>query len=518
MFKRVNRSVKSSDIILPAPVGGLNKKDAQVNMSITDAIEMDNYIPGLDSVELRPGYALYAKLGEFSNSNKVETLAYYNTAENKKLIAVFGQYVYSIEPKKATKYENVLFTKTKCQTAQYQNRLFFVNGADTPKVYYIDENGVEHFEDWSFTGDDLDDEKIINVGISHEFLWFVEKKSTRAWVTTVAGNISGTLESFDTAQILKWGGYLVSIFNWTVDGGTGIDDYTCLLSSEGEVLIYKGYNPNDASNWTLIGSYKLSKPIGYQCTMAYQGDVVIITEDGYMPLSKVLSANNAGLSVSAFSDKISGLVLERSRLYKNQEGWQSIIYGKRGYGIFNVPIGADFEQHVININTGAWCRFTNIRAFCWCLYNGDLLFGSDNEIYKFDEVWSDNGLPIEAKVAQAYSNLARNGLKKIVLLNPKVKSSRDFNLMIWTNMDYNDDERDYYVKVSQTKEGGAKWNETKWNEKAWKSLKTRKMQNQWIANSATGFKASVVFKTKTSGNQIKWYETGLRVETGTGIV
>ena len=160
----------------------------------------------------------------------------------------------------------------------------------------------------------------------------------------------------------------------TVDGGTGIDDYTCLLSSEGEVLIYKGYNPNDASNWTLMGSYKLSKPIGYQCVMQYQGDVVLITQEGYIPLSKALSTNNTGFSSVAFSDKISGLVSERARFYKDFEGWQSLIYTKRGYGIFNVPLGEQFEQHVINVATGSWCRFTNIRAFCWCLHGSCSFF------------------------------------------------------------------------------------------------------------------------------------------------
>ena len=49
-----------------------------------------------------------------------------------------------------------------------------------------------------------------------------------------------------------------------------------------------------------------------------------------------------------------------------------------------------FEQHVINLNTGAWCRFTNIRAHCWGLFNGRLYFGSDNGVFLFDEGYADN--------------------------------------------------------------------------------------------------------------------------------
>ncbi|HCU59132.1 MAG TPA: hypothetical protein DIC64_04035 [Alphaproteobacteria bacterium] len=518
MYKMISRRGKSADFILPAPVGGLNKRDPIISMNQTDAMEMDNYMPLQNSVQLREGYEKYALIGGFEKTKKVETLVSYHTAQTSRMIAVFGGKAYRVTKENAIRYENVAFAKSRCQTVQYQNRLYLMNGVDAPKVYFVDENDAEHFENWAFEGENLPENQIISAAVSHEFLWFVEKNSTRAWVSTVAGNIAGTLKAFDVAQVLKWGGCLQAVFNWTVDGGQGIDDYTCLLSSEGEVLIYKGYNPNDADNWTLVGSYKLGKPVGYQCTMAYQGDVVIICEDGYVPLSKALSANNAGTSTIAFSDKIKGLVSERIGAYKNLEGWQSLIFGKKGYAIFNVPVANSFEQHVININTGAWCKWTNIRAFCWCLYDGELYFGSDNSVFKFGGTYSDNGMAIEGKVMQAYSDLGTNVLKKIPLLKPKIKSSKNFKLKIWTNMDYEDEDTDYYVNIGEKETLTARWNEAKWNEALWQSGKTRRMQGQWVANSATGFKASVVFKTSTSANLIEWFETGLRVETGTGIL
>jgi len=518
MKKVVNRKVKSFDVNLPAPVGGLNKRDPLIVMAESDAIKMDNYIPTINSVELREGYQKHCSLGTFSNTSKVETLCAYHTSEHSKLIAVFGGKAYDVSLALSVEYQNVSFSKSRCQTVMYKNRLFFLNGVDMPKVYYIDDENVQHFENWGFSGENLQALKIINAGVSHEFLWFVEKNSTRAWVSTVGGNVAGTLSAFDTADVLKWGGKLVSVFNWTVDGGQGIDDYTCLLTSEGEVLVYKGYNPNDADNFELIGSYKLSKPIGYQCVTAYQGDVVIITEEGYLPLSKALSLNNAGFSAVAFSNKINGLVQERTTSYKNEEGWQGLIYGKKGYGIFNVPIGNAFEQHVINISTGAWCRWTNIRAFCWCLYNGELYFGSDNNVFKFGGTYADDGLPIEGQIEQAYSNLKTDGLKKVVLLKPKIRSSQDFKLMIWTNMDFDDSPKDFYVTVGSANTDSAKWGVAQWNEAMWYSTKTRKMQGQWLLNAATGFKASVVFKTTTKGNLIEWFETGVRVETGTGLI
>jgi hypothetical protein len=52
----------------------------------------------------------------------------------------------------------------------------------------------------------------------------------------------------------------------------------------------------------------------------------------------------------------------------------------------------------------------------------------------------------------------------------------------------------------------------------WATDKVSEVQSQWIMNSAVGVKASVVFKTKTKGVMIDWFETGIRYEVGSGIV
>ena len=170
MYKINNRRVKSADFILPAPVGGLNKRDPLVRMDLTDAIEMDNYMPTENSVELREGYERYVRLGDFSNTKKIETLACYNTAEHKKMIAVFDGKAFDVLTTTATQYQNVSFTKCRCQTVQYRGHLYFMNGVDKPKVYYIDDENIEHFENWGFEGEDLPENQIVSCGVSHEFL------------------------------------------------------------------------------------------------------------------------------------------------------------------------------------------------------------------------------------------------------------------------------------------------------------------------------------------------------------
>lgn len=107
------------------------------------------------------------------------------------------------------------------------------------------------------------------------------------------------------------------------------------------------------------------------------------------------------------------------------------------------------------------------------------------------------------------------------MLNPRTKSSAVFRLNIYTNMDFDDNEREYAENIGVS--NGAKWNKSKWSHlehqigTKWSTLKGV-VRSQWIANNATGFKASLVFKTKTKGNLIEWYNTGFRFEQGSGIV
>ena len=82
-------------------------------------------------------------------------------------------------------------------------------------------------------------------------------------------------------------------------------------------------------------------------------------------------------------------------------------------------------------------------------------------------------------------------------------------------------EKDYAENISHN--SISKWNNVKWSSLSnpigtrWATLKGT-IRSQWIANSATGFKASIVFKTKTRGNLIEWFDTGVRYENGNGLL
>lgn len=512
----VNRGAVSQTCSVPAPIGGLNARDSLDKMAVDDAIVMDNYIPLDTKVVLRKGYCKYAALPD-----KVSTLMCYNVSGANRFLAFCGGNVYNISSKQNVTVYGKSFHSSIWQWCQFKHRLIMVNGSDAPQTFYIDDEGQTHFEDLAVSGEGLVAQKLVNVCVSKQRLFFVEKGSLNIWYSSGVGEVQGTLNKFDLSTIARDGGELVAVASWTQDGGQGIDDLTVFITSEGEVMVYAGSNPNNAADWSLKGVYRMSRPIGYRCVIPYQGDVVVISEDGYIPLSKALPLDKTNAALASFSDKIRGLVLERTRAGKNKFGWQGIIYGRGGYAIFNVPTNQTFEQHVVNTATGAWCRFTNIPALCWCGFGGRLYFGAKDGVYLFDEGYSDDKLHICGHVEQAYSNLGTAALKRIQLLNPRTKSSTRYALVIYTKTDFGDENKNFAENIGHS--GQTKWNEAKWSTldrpigTRWATLKGR-IRSQWIANSATGYKVSIVFKTKTRGNLIEWYDTGVRYEAGSGLL
>jgi len=54
----------------------------------------------------------------------------------------------------------------------------------------------------------------------------------------------------------------------------------------------------------------------------------------------------------------------------------------------------DFQQHVFNTETRAWCRFTGQNALCWGLYNDNLILALRLERSSRLTVHDDNGAAI----------------------------------------------------------------------------------------------------------------------------
>ena len=493
---------------VPAPIGGLNTRDAPDMMEQSDAIRLDNFFPGSTDVSLRNGYTSHAT----GLPSTIQSLMAYSSGATNKLFAASGSAIYDVTSSGAVGGAVV----TSLSNAQFQHVnftisgggfLFIVNGADAPRHY----NGST----WatpSLSG--VTGSTINNVTVFKERLFFCINNSLSFGYLPI-NNVAGTVATFNLGSIFNMGGFIQAIGQWTRDGGSGPDDYIVFITNHGEAAIFSGSDPSDAAKWSLVGTFKLPRPIGKRCFINVNSDLVLISEQGFMPLSQTL-VTGENSPAKAISDKISGSILQSVNSFSGTFGWQAIIYPKGQYGLFNVPTSTvgDFDQYVVNVSTGAWGRFTGQNAYSWELLNGELYFGENTKVFKADDGDSDDNSAIQgdAKTAFIYYG-GRGSPKRFTAIRPVMGSNADLPVSIGFDVDFNDGTSVYTPSSATTT--GSEWDTATWDEATWGG--TVQTQKVWRSVADIGWNAAIRIRTSTTAQSIKWHATDVYFERGRGL-
>ena len=390
----------STSMAMPPPLGGWDTRESLADMPENHAVILDNWFPDTDKVTVRRGYSSYATGMTGDVESLIEYVPLSGTGE---LFAANDGKIYDVTATGAvgaavvSGQTNDRWQHVNMGTSAGQFvRLF--NGDDTPQLY----NGST-WATTAITGSGLTAANLIWGNIHQKRLWTGEKNSMDAWYLSV-NSVSGAATKFALGGIARLGGYIMAMGTWTRDAGDGLDDVAVFITSEGEAIVYQGTDPASASTWGLIGVFRIGKPIGRRCVVKAGSDLVIVTQDGFMPLSAILTLDQSQARLASLSDQINRAVNDAVRDYGSLFGWQPILYPKATMLIFNIPQSAtEFHQYVFNTITGAPCRFTENNAICFGLMNDNLYFGgTDGVVYKFDDGKSDGGSNIEADGLQAF--------------------------------------------------------------------------------------------------------------------
>jgi hypothetical protein len=261
-------------------------------------------------------------------------------------------------------------TGNRWQTVNFRDRLICVNGLDVARQY----DGTT-VSDAVYTGPTTPSD-LVHVTSFKNRLYFAERNSARIWYGAVDA-ITGALTSFDVQSILTRGGNIEFITNWSRESGSGFGDLLVIVSNLGEVVVYSGASPADSA-WTLVGRIDLPVPLGRRAFVPRGNDVIIITERGGIPLSKALALGENVGNYDTITDIIQNAFNDAARAQPDAFGWEGLIYPRGRYGLINVPISESLTSHqyIVNLDTGAWCRFKGQDAYCWSLHKERLFFGS----------------------------------------------------------------------------------------------------------------------------------------------
>lgn len=460
----VNRGPKQQAFVVPAPVGGWNTRDPLSNMDPRFAVTLDNWFPNQAEVRLRRGHAEHKS----GLTGSFETLPIYTAATSSKMFGIRGGSIY--DATSAGSFGAALvsgLTNSRWQWVNFGTSggqfLVMVNGADDPRIY----DGSTWGTTPAVTG--VTPSSLVHLCVHQRRIFFVEKNKLKFWYLSV-DSVGGGASGFEIGSLCPRGGYLQAIGSWTRDGGSGPDDILVLVTSEGDVVLYSGTDPSDATAWTLVGRFQIAKPIGRRCLLNVGGDLLVLTVDGVIPLSVLLSGKDeAQLAELSLTKTIARAVSDAAVTHGSKFGWEMVTYRAGNMLIVNVPTGenATAQQFVMNLQTGAWCRFTGLNANAWVEYQGNLYFGAnDGAVYQADTGESDNGSDITGDCKPAFNYMGNPALRKTFLeARPILSASGVALYAMQFCVDFED--RAPSTVPSSTQAAGTAWDDGAWDTFAW---------------------------------------------------
>ena len=506
---------KSSSTSLAAPIGGLNARDSVANMAPTDAVVLENWFPKTTSVDIRAGYTawntftgicqtvmVYSGVSAtkvFSCVKNGSTYSIYDSTSSGALSsAVVGGGGATVEALTSARFDYQSFGTTG------GNYFVAVNGTDTPLQY----DGTNWIAS-AMTG--LTTANLVSVGVFKRRLFFIQKNTLDMWYLPV-DSITGALARFNLGPLFKLGGTINSIVTVTDATEGNMEDYIGFLSSEGEILAYRGTDPSVAASWILAAHFRIGRPVctGNRTWCKVGTDAFVLCADGVYPLRKAIQADNrsGGLAVS---DKIRNLINSDVQSYGTLKGWQVLFHPTGAKLIVNVPTTEDLVsyQYVMNTQTGAWAKYTAWNAFNFEVAKDTLYMGGNGVTVKADSGSTDGIDPIAFDARQAYNYLGSRGrLKHVKMMRPILGLDQSINLAIGVDTDYaaNFNSTSRTVTGGGTDVWGGIW-DTTWSGSV-------EVSSKWYGIIGDGHAIAPHIKGSTSGTVLSWSATDLIYESG----
>ena len=489
----------------PPPYGGINLRDDVSAIQPNQARFLDNWLPDSGALKVRPGFEAYAS---GVGSGEVETLTTFEGTGAEKMLAGANGDIFDVSSSgSATELTGAItdFSEDRWQHANFNNRLFFVNGVDAP----LDYNGSAiATTSWSGTGLTISD--LVNVANVRNRLWFCENGSADVWYGGI-GSITGGLTKFQLSQIAS-GGFCQAIGSWSRDAGDGQDDLTVFVMSTGQIIIYQG---DPASSFNLVGKFgdeNSAPPIGRQCLIKVGGELVVITRLGLLPLSAAMSAaSSLDFSVLEPWGKIAALIRTEAENHGAKAGWHGALHN--GILYLNIPQSAGqlSKQVVLVTRTGAWATYSGWNAASLRAFDNDLYFGAQTGGLVRKVVQGDDaGSAVIATARGAFLTPSGNRTNVFTAIRPRIQAQGDVTGFVGVDTDFF--ERSLVgntvelVRNIATTPWGSDWG-SPWGSKPEPVAK-------WFSVNGDGRSAAVKLQVFAQSDEVKWLATDVLYKRG----
>jgi hypothetical protein len=359
----------------------------------------------------------------------------------------------------------------------------------------------------------IDSSNFINVNLFKNRLYFTQKNSLNCYYLPV-DSIGGAASPLYFGSIARNGGFLQAMGTWTLDAGQGADDYAVFVTSMGEVIVYNGTDPSSATTWALKGVWQLGQTFNRKCFFKWSGDLLLLTQDGLVPLASALQSSRLDPRVN-LTDKIYYPISQAATTYYANFGWQIQYFASENMLILNIPTTSGMEQYVMHTITKSWARFTGIQAYCWEVSGDNTMhFGGNGFVGNFYTSSSDAGSNITATVQQAYSYFDSPGQnKRFTMVRPILQSDGGTpSVLCGLSVDFQPIDNSGAISFNPSSQTVGIWDTAKWNQNNWGGgLITTRI---WQGVTGIGYAGSINLTAVAQGIELHWASTDYVFEPG----
>jgi hypothetical protein len=293
------------------------------------------------------------------------------------------------------------------------------------------------------------------------------------------------------------------------------------------MLTYSGTDPTNPDNWSLVGLYSIAAPVGGAETsgsaiypnrayLRYGGDIYITTSSDHTKLSQLIIALKMGQMPprSRVSQAVQDAVANGGSL----PGWQAVFWGYRRRILVNIPrADGTYQQHVYNPALDAWCRYLNLPAVCWVVFQDRLFFGSptgqviEHGVGNSDILSPTTNNPITSYGWQAWNLFGSPLTKRVAAIRAIVQSVGEQTVTLGLGYDYLDPS--VSLTFSDAGAVSSAWDTSPWGS-PWSTENT--VDPLWQIAGGEGTAISLALTTAGSNQKI-WVRTDFRLEPGRAL-
>lgn len=484
---------------IPAPVAGLNYRDPISAMQPTDALVLENLIPKQTGVELRKGWKYHTPTTGINAAVKsIFTYNAPNPANNKVFAAANGN-IYDV-----TSGTPSLSQASTGSTTDLWSVTQFANGAGSFLLAVSPGAGY-----WTFNGTSWTQQSVTNlpanptsVAVFKNRVWFTCQEDTTVFYLTTVDAITGTAAGFEMGALFRNGGFARGLVNWTLDAGVGIDDHLVVIGSQGDIGVWTGTDPSDPNKFALRGVWYCGPVPKYgRFFTAYGGDVMILSELGLVPMSRLVNGQFSEIQPGP-AQKIQSVLSPLISKLRDELAWDIFVVPSSDVLVIKLPEDAGvYTQYAMNVNTGAWCTFSGMPMLSCGLLNGQLYFGTEDGRVAIGldgdadgvETTGLGGATLEGDVQVAFNAFGTPAqLKKFGMARPIFIAKTAPSVKVQINTQYT------FTNIggspSFTTSTAGVWNSSNWNNAVWAG--SQNSYQAWVGTTGLGYYASLRMKVR----------------------